>query len=397
MATISPFVYSVKVSLSLSRIYFMCVYLPVRDFILFYPSHQPVNILLMQLANTFFACYFFGEKNVVVFFYIPVDLWLEHSWHFVEHETKEKMGRLFFFSQAEEIRECFGKYSFHCNAPYDVSSLPSWWNCHVSFLLFLLFSTIMQTFDADALHIYQTKYIISLSPFTWEHFMQTHFILWHFMVICMTRWMVCVHVCADWIYTDGDIETNVSACIAFNSDDTEPKLSSSTNKHQFMSWCFRFMWFWCFWPVDGLAVSFFIVFASVWRVANDVLRLMLMFMHTHDSLFSFFCNNRAGVSVTLWSFKEYLSIHRVELNAHTHTNTKSKSNFIASYVAVSFHFHFKAVINGFGLISHTKCAVCQCDLITRVCSFVFSTSDLSIRFLLLTVYSSNSLRFVLYA
>lgn len=298
----------------------MCVYLPVRDFIHFYPSHQPVNILLMQLANTFFACYFFGEKNVVVFFYIPVDLWLEHSWHFVEHETKEKMGRLFFFSQAEEIRECFGKYSFHCNAPYDVSSLPSWWNCHVSFLLFLLFSTIMQTFDADALHIYQTKYIISLSPFTWEHFMQTHFILWHFMVICMIRWMVCVHVCADWIYTDGDIETNVSACIAFNSDDTEPKLSSSTNKHQFMSWCFRFMWFWCFWPVDGLAVSFFYcVRESMTCGERCVATNVDVYAYTWFSLLFFFVIIEPEfpllfeVSKSTYQFIEWNS-------THTHTN-----------------------------------------------------------------------------
>lgn len=143
-----------------------------------------------------------------------------------------------------------------------------------------------------------------------------------------------------------------------------------------MSWCFRSMWFWCVWPVWWACR--FSLFLCVRERMTCGKRCVATNVDVDVYAYTWFfsvccCNNRAAVSATLWSCKEYLSIHRVELNVcmkNTLTlkiQSQVKSNFIASYVVVSFHFHFKAVINGFGLISLThKCAVCQCDLITRV-------------------------------
>lgn len=321
MATISPFVYSVKVSLSLSRIYFMCVYLPVRDFILFYPSHQPVNILLMQLANTFFFCYFFGEKNVVVFFLYSCWLVTWTQLAFCWARDQRKNGETFFLHSSRGNKRMLWQIFFplqctvRCIIIAIMVKLPRFFS---SFSTFLNHYADIRCRRPSYIpnEIYNLALPIHLGAFYADPF---HFMAFYGdMYDSMDGVRACV--CADWIYTDGDIETNVSACIAFNSDDTEPKLSSSTNKHQFMSWCFRFMWFWCFWPVDGLAVSFFIVFASVWRVANDVLRLMLMFMHTHDSLFSFFFviiepefPLLFEVSKSTYQFIEWNS-------THTHTN-----------------------------------------------------------------------------
>lgn len=378
----------------------MCVYLPVRDFILFYPSHQPVNILLMQLANTFFACYFFGEKNVVVFFLYSCWLVTWTQLAFCWARDQRKNGETFFLLSSRGNKRMLWQIFFplqctvRCIIIAIMVKLPRFFS---SFSTFLNHYADIRCRRPSYIpnEIYNLALPIHLGAFYADPF---HFMAFYGdMYDSMDGVRACV--CADWIYTDGDIETNVSACIAFNSNDTEPKLSSSTNKHQFMSWCFRSMWFWCFWPVDGLAVSFFYCVRECMTCGERCVATNVdVYAYTWFSLLFFFVIIEPEfpllfeVSKSTYQFIEWNSTH-----THTHTNTKSKSNFIASYVAVSFHFHFKAVINGFGLISHTKCAVCQCDLITRVCSFVFSTSDLSIRFLLLTVYSSNSLRFVLYA
>lgn len=199
MATIPPFVCSVSKSLAFLVLalygecnteYTLCVYIYRYANLRFYPSHQPVNILLMQLANTYFSC-FFGEKNVVVFLY---SCWLV-TWTqlaFVIPE-KKKWGDFFFvcytkpISKKRMLRQIF--FSLQCRVPMyhhcdhgEIATLFS----RLSFS-----QPLCRRFDADALHIYivQTRNMWSALPaFTWEYFNADPF---HFMAfygdVCSVR------------------------------------------------------------------------------------------------------------------------------------------------------------------------------------------------------------------
>lgn len=82
------------------RIYFMCSVCIHRYVnLLFNPSHQPVNILLMLLANTYFFLFFWGGKICFpysFFFLKKILLTCDSQLAFVIHVNDKKMGRLFF-------------------------------------------------------------------------------------------------------------------------------------------------------------------------------------------------------------------------------------------------------------------------------------------------------------
>lgn len=94
----------------------MCIFTGAR---LFYPLHQPVNILLIRLANTYFFLAFnvfefflliFGEKMVFCFL-LTCDLnTVLICW------VQEKNGEIFFFfMSSQEVKECLCMFPFHCN------------------------------------------------------------------------------------------------------------------------------------------------------------------------------------------------------------------------------------------------------------------------------------------
>lgn len=211
--------------------------------------------------------------------------------------------------------------------------------------------------------------------------MQTHLILWHFMVICVVYsciWCVCVcqlNTQYRWrIWKQIFQLANVQY-----GNDTGPKtlLCTAENEHRFMLYDVSVA---VFRPVMGLSFSLLCMSAS-----NDVLRLMLMFMHTHHrQTYSFFFQYFVIIKSKSPLFFEVAKTVLI--------NSQSGSQRVFLKISLHLHcgfvyFYFKAATNacvGLILLTNVRFAVLILSPVHTVC---ISTSDLSIFILLRWVYN----------